>query len=213
MGPKLTPEILQNQAEFELLAEVPHSKLKEFVIQQIRQEMKLIRSYSIYQVAMILILFSTIIKSLVLFSRGIHAPLANVGWAFLFSFTLLVVLHELLHAAAYLITGARKLFFGAIWGKFIFYVLADRQVISPKAFRLVANAPFVTIKVITMVFLILYWQNPIAYFFMVVMCLHSLFCAGDMAMMAFYRQHPDKEIFNYDDLANKVTYFYFRNKN
>lgn len=213
MSSKLTPDILQKQSEFELLVKVPHSKLKEFVIGQIRQEMKLIRSYSLYQLIMIVLLLSTLIKSVVLSSRGMPNPLINVGWGAFFSFTVLVVIHELLHALAYLLTGSRKLYFGAIWSKFIFYVLADQQVVGARAFRVVANAPLVVVKVACVVGLVLYWNHAFAYFIMTVMCLHSLFCAGDMAMMAFYRHHGDKEIFNYDDLSQKMTYFYFRKKN
>lgn len=212
MKQKLKPEDLQNNNEFELLTEVSHLRLKEFIIKQIREEKKLIKAYSVYQLAMIVILIATIVKAFILHSRGINEPLHNIGNAFLFSFTILVVLHELIHAAAYWLTGSRQLIFGAIWRRFLFYVLADKQVISPSSFRIVANAPLVTVKIATLVLVILFWQQPLAYLFLTVMCLHSLFCAGDIAMLAFYRLHPDKEIFNYDDVQQKVTYFYFRKK-
>ena len=159
---------------------------------------------------MIFILITTVVKAFVLNSRGMGDPLKNIGFAFLFSFTVLVVIHELLHAAAYWLMGSRKLVFGAIWRKFIFYVLANRQVISPASFRIVAFAPLVTVKIISLFLTILFWYHPSAYFFLTIMCLHSLFCAGDMAMLAFYRLHPDKEIFNFDDTNTKTTYFYFR---
>ena len=35
MSKKLTPEDLQNENEFELLTEVSHQKLREFVVEQI----------------------------------------------------------------------------------------------------------------------------------------------------------------------------------
>ncbi|OFX34200.1 MAG: hypothetical protein A2W90_00655 [Bacteroidetes bacterium GWF2_42_66] len=212
MKPKLTPEELRDSGNFELLTEVPHLRLKEFIIEQIREESQLIKAYSAYQVAMIVILIATIVKAIVMNSHGMSEPLQNIGFAVLFSFTVLVIIHELLHAAAYWLTGSRKLVFGAIWQKFIFYVMANRQVISPAAFRVVANAPLVTVKVATLILTIFFWHDPAAYFFLTIMCLHSLFCAGDIAMLAFYRLHPDKEIFNYDDINEKVTYFYFRKK-
>jgi len=210
MNEKYTPEDLNDPQKFEFLAEVSHSKLKEFVIDQILEEKYLIRHYSAYQLAMLAILLISLVKAVFLFSRDTPDPLIAMGWATLFSFTVLVIIHELLHAVAYFLTGSRKLAFGAIWKKFIFYVVADRQVISPKAFRIVALAPFVTVKVITLVLTIWYWPHPLSSFFLTIMCLHSLFCAGDIAMLAFYRLHPDKEIYNYDDVEKKVTYFYFR---
>lgn len=213
MNRKLTPEDLQTDDDFIYLTEVSHLRLKEFIIQQISIENKLIKAYSAYQIAMIIILIGTIVKAFVLNSRGMSESLQYVGMAFLFSFTILVILHELLHAVAYWLTGSRNLIFGALWKRFLFYVLANKQVVSPTAFRFVANAPLVFVKVVTVVCIILYWHTPIAFFFMTVMCLHSLFCAGDMAMLAFYRLHPDKEIYNYDDVEKKVTYFYFRKKN
>lgn len=213
MSRKLTPEELQNSNEFQYLTEVSHLHLKVFIIEQIRNEKHLIKAYSVYQLSMIAILILTVVKAFILNSRGMSAPLHNVAWAFLFSFTVLVVLHELLHAVAYWLTGSRNLIFGALWKRFLFYVLANKQVVSPRSFRFVANAPLVFVKLVTLSLVIYYWHSPIAYFFMVIMCLHSLFCAGDMAMLAFYRLHPDKEIYNFDDVERKVTYFYYRKKN
>jgi len=213
MSRKLTPEDLQNENEFTLLEEVSHFHLKEFIVEQIQNEKHLIKAYSVYQISMIVILFVTVIKAFMLSSHGLRLPLYNVGYAILFSFTALIFIHEFIHAVAYWLTGSRNLKFGVLWKKFLFYVLADKQVISPGAFRFVANAPFVFVKVITLFFTIYCWHSPAAYFFLTIMCIHSLFCAGDMAMLAFYRQHPDKEIYNYDDPERHVTFFYFRKKN
>jgi len=38
--------------------------------------------------------------------------------------------------------------------------------------------------------------------------LHSLFCAGDVAMLVFYRLNGEKEIFNFDSKTEGKTYFY-----
>jgi len=212
MNHKLTPEELQNREEFKLLTKVSHLRLKEFIIIQIRHEKYLIKAYSIYQISMIIILIATIVKAFTLSARGMSLPLHNVGYAFVFSFTALVIIHELIHAVAYWLTGTRKLIFGALWKRFLFYVLANKQVVSPGSFRFVANAPLVFVKAVTLILTIWFWRSPIAYFFLTIMCLHSLFCAGDIAMLAFYRLHPDKEIYNYDDVEQKVTYFYYRKK-
>ena len=55
MSRKLTPEDLHNENEFELLTEVSHQKLRDFVVEQITEEKYIIRIYSIYQVIMMMI--------------------------------------------------------------------------------------------------------------------------------------------------------------
>jgi hypothetical protein len=208
MKRKLTPEDLMNEDEFELLTEVSHKNLKEFVLSQITQEKYIIRIYSFYQLAMILLFTYFFTRSIVLAIKGSHETIIFIGAATLFSLSVLIVVHELIHALAYWATGARKVSFGAILKKFIFYALADRQVISSKAFHLVALAPFVAVKLVCLFGLIYFFNQQSMYFFLTVMCLHSLFCAGDIAMLAFYRIHRDKEIFNFDDKNEGKTYFY-----
>ncbi len=207
---KLTPEELIGNEDFELLAEVEHKNVKHFILEQITMDIPLIKTYSIYQVAMLAFFIFLLTKSIVLALRGMNEALIQIGYAVIFSFSVLVILHEFLHAVAYWVTGNKNLKVGAIWKKFIFYVVADRQVIDYNTFLLVAWAPFVVVKVVCLVLGILFWSTSYAYFFFGVMAIHSLFCAGDMAMLAFYRIHEEKEILNFDDVRSGKTYFYFR---
>ncbi|MHA7112236.1 DUF3267 domain-containing protein [Sunxiuqinia elliptica] len=212
MKQKLTPQDLIEGEDFELLAEVDHLHIKQFIFEQLAEEKQLIRNYSAYQLAMIGLFIILLVKAIILSTRDMSLPLVAMGAALLFSFTLLIILHELIHALAYRIKGAGPVRFGAIWHKFIFYAAVDQQVVDYPSFRVVAWAPFVVVKVITILLAILLWATPWAYFFLGVMCIHSLFCAGDMAMLAFFRLHPDKQIFNFDDLAQQKTFFYFKKK-
>ncbi|MEL7586735.1 MAG: DUF3267 domain-containing protein [Prolixibacteraceae bacterium] len=207
---KLTPDDLNNPAQFELLAEVEHRQIKKFIFGQITPGVRLIRIYSIYQVIMLLLLGFLAGDALVRIAGGVSGPLIYTGYASLFSFTVLIFLHELLHAFAYWLCGIRNLKAGAMLNKFVFYVMADREVIGFRAFRIVAYAPLVTVKVVCLVWGILYWSTPGAYFFFSVMCIHSLFCGGDIAMLAFYQAHADREIYNYDDPAHGKSFFYAR---
>lgn len=210
MGKKLKPEDLLDQNEFELLTEISHKKLREFVVEQISEEKFIIRIYSIYQLLMVLLFTFLFTQGIVLAIKGYSALLVNIGWAVAFSLSALIIIHELIHALAYLLTGARRISFGVILKKFVFYALADRQVIAPRAFHVVALAPVVMVKVICLIGIFLFLNQPVVYFFLSVMCLHSLFCAGDIAMLAFYRIHRGKEIYNFDDKSEGKTYFYSR---
>jgi len=212
MSRKLTPEDLQNNSSFELLSEVSHQNLREFVVEQIKREKYIIRFYSAYQGIMLGILIYIITRSVVFSVKGQPEKLLSIGLAMLFSFTALIIIHELFHAAAYLLIGARKISFGVILKKFVFYALADRQVIAPRAFHIVALAPFVVVKLVCLVVVFSTGDIQLRYFFLTTMCLHSLFCAGDMAMLAFYNLHRDKEIYNFDNRSEGKTYFYIRKK-
>ena len=210
MSKKLTPEDLQNENEFELLTEVSHQRLREFVVEQITEEKYIIRIYSIYQVIMMMLFVFLLTRGIVRSIKGHSEMLIEVGLSIIFSLSALIVIHELLHALAYLITGARRISFGVILKKFIFYALADRQVIAKRAFHIVALAPFIVVKLVCLAGSIVFYNQQLMYFFLSVMCLHSLFCAGDIAMLAFYRIHKEKEIYNFDNKSEGKTYFYSR---
>lgn len=211
MKHRLTPEDLQNQTEFELLTEVSHQHLKEFIIEQITKEKSIIRIYSGFQGLMVFLFIFLFTRGIVYFFKGQSSEqIAGVGLAIVFSFTILVVVHELLHALAYLLTGAHRISFGLILKKFIFYALADRQVIARGAFRFVALAPLVVISFVCLAGFLFNQNVTLNYFFLSVMSLHSLFCAGDIAMLAFYNLYRGEEIFNYDNRSEGKTYFYRR---
>jgi hypothetical protein len=212
MSQKLTPEDLYDGSKFELLAEVSHQSLREFIVEQITKEKVIIRIYSVYQVSMITLFAFLFTRGIVLFIKGNYDPLIQIGLSILFSVTILIIIHELLHALAYLATGARKISFGAIPKKLVVYAMANRQVIAPRAFHVVALTPFVVVKLACIAGVIWFAHQPLTYFFLSTMCLHSLFCAGDIAMLAFYRIHKGKEIYNFDDKSEGKTYFYNRIK-
>jgi hypothetical protein len=153
-----------------------------------------------------------ITRSVVLSVKGHPETLLSIGLAMLFSFSALIIIHELLHAAAYLLTGARNISFGVILKKFVFYALADRQVITSRAFHIVALAPFVVVKLVCLAVIFATGDIQLLYFFLTIMCIHSLFCAGDIAMLAFYNLHRGKEIYNFDLRSEGKTYFYIRKK-
>lgn len=207
---KLSPEDLQNDSEYELLAEVSHQHLREFVVELVVKGKTIIRVYSIYQAVMMLLFIYLLTRGIVLSVKGSHTLLIQIGYSMLFSLTALIIIHELLHALAFLATGASRISFGGKLKKFIFYAMADQQVIAPRAFHVVALTPFVVVKLICLVGIVQFYNDPLVYFFTGIMCLHSLFCAGDIAMLDFFRLYPGKEIYNYDNKSEGKTYFYAR---
>ena len=206
-----TIEELQNSEKYELVAELEHRQIKEFVMKQITTESNLIRGFMIYQGIMILVGLFFATRPLVLAMRGNSEPLMYLLGAIVFTFTLLIIIHELLHLLALKITGAPKITVGGYLKKFIFYAEADRHILNRKQFALVALTPLVVVKAVTLIGIILTIGEPVFYFWIFVMSAHSLFCAGDIGLLSFFDRYPDSKVYTYDVKEEKRSYF-FREK-
>jgi hypothetical protein len=203
-----TIEELQNNEKYELVAELEHRQIKEFVMEQIATESKLIRGFMIYQGIMILVGLFFATRPILLAMRGNSEPLFYLLGAILFTFTLLIIIHELLHLLALKITGAPKISIGGYLKKFIFYAEADRHVLNRNQFALVALTPLVVVKAVTLIGIIFTIGQPVFYFWMFVMSAHSLFCAGDIGLLSFFDRFPNRKVFTFDVKEEKRSYFY-----
>lgn len=201
---------LQDEEQFELIAQLNHKQIKEFVIQQLQSSGKLVRIYMVYQLVMVLIGMFFLAWSIVSAFQNYFEPLYYTIAAMIFCFSALIIIHELLHGAALKLLGARNINFGAYFKKFIFYAEADQFVMNKKQFELVALAPFVTIKLITLIGIFLSIQQPILFLFIIVMSAHSLFCAGDIGLLSIFYRYGESEIYTYDIKAEKTSYYFRR---
>ena len=148
-----------------------------------------------------LVMGYSIVKSGFSFDRIAHF-LYGFGFAFL-----VLPLHELLHGIAYKMVGATRVSYGGDIKKFVFYAVADNFVVNYREFRFVALAPFVAITSISVALCFVLPVNWVC----TMMCLilvHSMFCGGDFGLLSFFREHRLQEVVTYDDVANKVSYFY-----
>jgi hypothetical protein len=201
-------EDLQNSDRFELVYELEHHKIKEFVINQIASRSKLVQGYMFYQLLMILLGLFFATRPLVLATGGNYQPLFYLFLAVVTTFTLLILIHELLHATAFKITGAKHVSIGSYLNKFIFYAEADGHVLNRKQFTLVALTPLVTIQIVTLVAVVFSLGHPVIYFWIFIMCAHSLFCAGDIGMLDYLYQFRKSRIYTFDVKDEKKSYFY-----
>jgi hypothetical protein len=210
MTQKPTIQELNNPEKFELLAEVEQSRIKDFVLQQVMSDKKIIPVYMVYQTILFLAGLFFLTRSIILAYRGNFIYLlASVG-AVVFSFTLLVALHELLHALALKLTGVPKVTIGGIWKKFIFFAEADNFVLGKKAFLFVAFTPLILIQIVTVIGIVIWFYVPFLYFFLMVMTIHSFFCSGDVALVTIFYRFPGRDTFTYDNSAEKKSYYFVR---
>lgn len=198
---------LQDSEKFELLAQLNHNSIKEFVIEQLTKGGKLARVFMIYQFVLILIGIFFVTRAVVQAFQQNSAPLYYTLAALVFCFSALIIIHELLHGLALKITGAKKVNYGMYLKRFIFYAEADRLVLNKKQFTLVALTPLVVIQFVTLPALVIFFNHAAFYFFVFVMCAHSLFCAGDIGLLSIFNAE-EGEVFTYDNKAEKTSYFY-----
>lgn len=208
-----TIDELRSGDGYELEAELDHRKIREFVIGQLSSGHKMIPFYMVYQAAMMLAGIFFITRSLVLLIRGYSSPVIFLFLALVFSFSVLVVIHELLHGLALKLTGAGKVIFGGDLKKFIFYAAADRHVLNRKQFSVVALTPLLVVQGVTLVACLLTAGQPSFYFWITVMSAHSLFCAGDILLLSFFCRFPEEEVYTFDIKAEKKSYFYRKKSN
>jgi hypothetical protein len=203
-------EELQESDRYELVYQLEHHQVKEFVIRQITSGSRIIRWFMIYQFLMIVLGLFFITRSIVLAFERNHVPLFYTLCAVVFSFTLLILIHELLHALAFKVTGAPRVSMGAYLKKFIFYAEADRHVLNRKQFTLVALTPFIAVKLATLAAVLLTVGQPAVCFWIFIMCGHSLFCAGDIGMLDYFYSFKDAELYTFDVRKEKKSYFYLK---
>lgn len=207
--PNPTIEELRNPENYKLIAQLNHSQIKEFVINQLTTKSSMITAYMIYQIIMIMIGMFFFTRSIVLAFKGAAIPLYYSLGALVFCFSVLIILHELLHGIALKLAGAKRVTYGGYLKKFIFFAEAERFVINRRQFAFIALTPLVVVKLVTLIGIIIYLNPPFFYFLIFVMSAHSLFCAGDIGLLSIFYQQKT-EIFTFDVKAEKTSYFYKR---
>ena len=114
---------LLNNPSFEQIEVIEHSNLRPFLRREIAGNQGWGLMAKMYQgIGLLLVGFALIKAFAPYMTRRDTASLEGLGMGVLFSFTVLIILHELLHAIAYLLVGAKKISFGMNLNKFMFYV-------------------------------------------------------------------------------------------
>lgn len=201
-------EIINNPS-YELIETLDHSQIKPFIKREIIGNLGWGLLAKMYQGIGLLLFGFALIKAFAPFMKHRETLMLEwMGWGMLFCFTALIIIHELLHFFAYLLVGVRKLSFGMDLKKFIFYVQADKQVLNYSKFKVVALAPALVIAVVSIVGAIIWFEQPLYYFFLTVLSMHSLFCVGDLGMLCYFENRSDDEIYTYDVKEEGRTYYY-----
>jgi len=205
----LTYKELKQNSDFSEIAVLEHKNLKEMLVKEITDNSGWSRVANMYQITGVLAFVLGGFKAFMPFFVHREAQyLIWLSYGLLFTFSFLIVFHELVHAAAYKLVGAKELSFGMDLKKFMFWVMADKQVLNYEQFKKVALAPAVIVAVLSIFGMVIFYTQPYFFFFLPIFAFHSLFCAGDFGLLCFFQNRPEQEIVTYDIKIEGKTYFY-----
>lgn len=203
---KIQPEELE-AAGYVPFHELPHDQIIPFVQESLKKPSK---ARMVYRWVAFGGLALLIIIGVWLAVEGFQRPtdlLAWFGGAVLASL-LLIPLHEWIHMWEYKRCGAKQAKMTAHWKRFYFLATAHRFVTSRDELRRVALAPFLLISALLAIAILatVGFSIPLAWFFASMLVVHSSFCSGDFAMLAFVEQRGG-DVVLYDDEELKSSFF------
>ena len=205
---KLKPEELEENG-YILLDEMNHAEIIPFVKKFLHKRTWI----SLLYYLSVFVSFSFLLFFCIKFYHSGINTFGNILVQILFGFLLtlaLVPVHELIHALAYKLSGAKKTSFDANLKRFYFLAIADQFVTSKHEFKIVALAPFLVISLALLIasYLSVEWKITI----LTTLTIHSLACSGDFALLSYFEFNRKKEVVTYDDRENKVSFFYGKSK-
>ena len=210
MPEKITPEDLMRERRYRLLYELHYQEIPEFVMKYLFRKNRETRFFWFSVILFLLIA----IKPTILFFVGGPGFLSTLWYLFL-GFVgiplLLIPLHEGIHALFFFFSGGRNIRVGVDLKNFFFYVTAHRYPVGRRAFTRIALAPFFVIN--TGLWAAAWFlSGGLSWSFYLALFSHATMCAGDFAMLSFYREQGEGEIITYDDVDEKTAYFYQKNE-
>jgi len=206
---RLTAEHIQKDPGFQMLDRLPYDHVLEFASEYFRKSNLSIRFYLIMVAVFFLGLPVSVYLGIMIKHYHLVSLLQQFLYGLLISFTAIIPMHEIIHGIVYFLLGARNIRFGVKLRQFAFYAVAEDFVTTRAAFYALALAPFIILSGLTLLGFF-YIRGYAGYTYLSILFWHSTMCAGDFALLSYYEVHKDKEIYSFDDVKNRVSYFYYR---
>jgi hypothetical protein len=199
-------EKLKNDESFHQIMELDFDDMIPFVLSNIRKKGLYSRIYmtvNIITLAMLVFLmFYGLMQGWLSWMKLIKHFIIGV-----FAGSILVIpFHELIHGLAYRILGARKIKFGADLQQLIFFVTADRFPVTGGELYFLALLPFAVINTLILAVAI-FWIPELIILFGFFLLAHNIMCIGDFAIVNYARNEAG-EVFSYDEIEKRKSYFY-----
>ena len=190
---------------YALLREMTHEQLAEFVLQYfLRQGSWLTRAHH----AMSVLNLAAIVAVAWTQHRSFLRCLGDFGLGLVTLVLVILPLHELLHAAAYRLVGARDVRWDWSPRMLAVWVVAHRFVVGTRAFLVVALAPFVVLNALLIAAAVAFPHIAVYLLFVLLWHLHG--SSGDWALLNFVWLHRHRGFWTFDDADEGKSYFYGR---
>jgi len=190
---------------YELLREMTHLQLGEFVLEYFFRRLSwLVWAHHAISLATL----GAIVALAIARQRPFVRCLLDFVLALLTLVVVILPLHELLHAAAYRLVGARDIRWEWSGRMLAVWVIAHRFVAGTRAFLVVALAPFVVLNALLVAGAIAFPQ--LAVYFLCVLLWHVHGSAGDWALLNFVWVHRRRGFWTFDDAEAGKSYFFGR---
>lgn len=199
-------ELTQNG--YVLLEKLDHNELIPFVRTYIRKRTKFAVCFYLCNGVAFGLVGYFLLQGYTLPDYRFVARFAHFSYGVALAFALLP-LHEYIHVLAYKSQGASQTSYDANLKKFYFMALADKFVANKKEFEIVALAPFLFITASLILSLCLV-QSPWTLTLSAVLLAHTAMCSGDFGLLSFFEWNKAREPVTYDDVENRISYFYGR---
>ncbi len=206
MATKITPEQLEDKSRYRLILKLSYHDIPGFVLRYLSQKNQVTFFFWLFSLFFLLLAIHPTVDFF-----SVHPGIRKTvlyGFYGLIAFpVLLIPVHEGIHALFFLLAGVKNITVGASLKEMFFYVTAHRSPVRRKDFTRLALAPF---ALISAGLWIAAWLVPgfLSWSFYLTLFAHATMCAGDFAMLSFYRQYGDREIITYDDVEEKAAYFF-----
>lgn len=201
----LKVEDLEDQCKYRQILRIPYDDMVQFVLDYLKRRSGLMASF--WSACLVFLGIAIIVR----INISGYFPFRNIFFHTILGlvvFPLLCIpVHELLHIIPYYLTGARNIRITMDLKQYMFYVTAHRQVTRTGQFRFVALVPFVIMSLV-LLYLVLNLPGLWKWSLSLLLFAHSTMCAGDFALMNFYALHRGKKIYTWDDVDEKISYFY-----
>jgi hypothetical protein len=207
---KYSPGDIKSNPRFVLLDELNYDNIVDFTAKYIRKRNPSMIFLYVFLIGTFLLMIGALVFGMVHHNREFGGIMKQYLYGLILSFSAMIPIHEIIHGIIYVLLGARKVRFGAEFKQFAFYAVADEFVTGKTGFYILAAGPFLTTSILCLLGFILV-PGIASYTYISILFFHTTMCIGDFALMSYYDTHKDKSIYTFDDVKNRVSYFYYLN--
>lgn len=201
-------QIMKNP-RFQLLDKLHYDDIVDFATEYVRKRTRSMFFYLVLIIIFFILQWSAFLYGIFANDMNTISLLKQFLYGLIISLTIVIPLHELIHALGYFLLGARKIRFGAVLKHFAFYAVADDFVVNRNAFIFLALSPFIIVSLLNLLGFVLV-HGYASYTYISVLFFHATMCAGDFALLSYFEFHRDKELYTFDDVGKKTSYFYYK---